>query len=50
MLNEYQQIRTGVISNIAYCGKAVIKRINGYIPENNFELQIKKEFLNLKRL
>ncbi len=30
-------IRTGVISNISYCGKAVSQRINNYIPENDFE-------------
>lgn len=34
------QIRTGVISNISYCGNAVVKRINDYIPDNNFEFII----------
>lgn len=34
------KIRTGVISNISYCGAAVEKRINEYIPENNFEFII----------
>ena len=39
MLKEYR-IRTGVISNIVYCGKAVTQRINDCIPENNFEFII----------
>ncbi len=30
-------IRTGVISNISYCGKVVEDRINDYIPQNEFE-------------
>ena len=34
------QIRTGVISNISYCGNAVVKRINDCIPDNNFEFII----------
>lgn len=34
------QIRTGVISNISYCGRAVIQRINRCIPENDFEFII----------
>ena len=34
------RIRTGVISNITYCGNAVSKRINDCIPDNNFELII----------
>lgn len=33
-------IRTGVISNIAYCGQAVIDRINRVIPTNHFEFII----------
>ncbi len=33
-------IRTGVISNISYCGKVVEDRINDYIPENEFEFVI----------
>ena len=33
-------IRTGVISNISYCGNAVTKRINDCIPENDFEFII----------
>lgn len=32
-----QNIRTGVISNIAYCGKAVEERINSMLPDNHFE-------------
>ena len=32
-----QNIRTGVISNIAYCGKAVEERINSLLPDNRFE-------------
>ena len=33
-------IRTGVISNISYCGKAVADRINKMIPANRFEFII----------
>lgn len=33
-------IRTGVISNISYCGKAVADRINRLIPANRFEFII----------
>lgn len=33
-------IRTGVISNIAFCGQAVIDRINEVIPTNRFEFII----------
>ena len=33
-------IRTGVISNISYCGKAVADRINEMIPANRFEFII----------
>lgn len=33
-------IRTGVISNISYCGKAVEGRINSVIPGNEFEFII----------
>ena len=33
-------IRTGVISNISYCGQAVIDRINEVIPTNRFEFII----------
>ena len=33
-------IRTGVISNIAYCGQAVTDRINEVIPTNHFEFII----------
>lgn len=33
-------IRTGVISNISYCGKAVADRINEVIPANRFEFII----------
>lgn len=37
----YQKnIRTGVISNIAYCGQAVTDRINEVIPTNHFEFII----------
>lgn len=32
-----QKIRTGVISNIAYCGKVVEERINSLLPDNQFE-------------
>lgn len=34
------QIRTGVISNISYCGNAVERRINNCIPDNDFEFII----------
>ena len=34
------QVRTGVISNISYCGNAVVKRISNCIPENDFEFII----------
>lgn len=34
------QVRTGVISNISYCGNAVAKRINDCIPDNDFEFII----------
>ncbi len=33
-------IRSGVISNISYCGNAVVKRINDCIPGNDFEFII----------
>ena len=33
-------IRTGVISNISFCGKAVTGRINDLIPNNHFEFII----------
>lgn len=33
-------IRTGVISNISYSGKAVTKRINDCLPDNDFEFII----------
>lgn len=33
-------IRTGVISNISYCGKVVAERINEMIPANRFEFII----------
>lgn len=33
-------IRTGVISNIAYCGKVVEERIHACLPENAFEFMI----------
>lgn len=32
-----QNIRTGVISNISYCGEAVRERINTLLPQNEFE-------------
>lgn len=32
-----KNIRTGVISNISFCGKAVEERIHSLIPENRFE-------------
>lgn len=35
-----QNIRTGVISNITYCGKVVEERINNLLPEHNFEFII----------
>ena len=35
-----QDIRTGVISNIAYCGAAVEERINALLPNHNFEFII----------
>ena len=35
-----KHIRTGVISNISYCGNAVAKRINDCIPNNSFEFII----------
>lgn len=35
-----QGIRTGVISNIAWSGKALTDRINRLLPENNFEFVI----------
>ena len=34
------QVRTGVISNISYCGNAVANRISNCIPENDFEFII----------
>lgn len=34
------QIRTGVISNISYCGNAVSKRIKNCIPDHDFEFII----------
>lgn len=34
------QIRTGVISNISYCGKVVEERIQNCLPENEFEFII----------
>lgn len=34
------QVRTGVISNISYCGNAVAKRINSCIPNNDFDFII----------
>lgn len=37
---KQSQIRTGVISNISYCGKVVAERINACIPENAFEFII----------
>ena len=33
-------IRTGVISNISFCGEAVVERINRLVPENDFEFII----------
>lgn len=35
-----QNIRTGVISNITYCGEVVEERINSLLPEHNFEFII----------
>jgi len=35
-----QNIRTGVISNISYCGKVVEERINSLIQDNEFEFII----------
>ena len=35
-----QNIRTGVISNITYCGEVVEERINTLLPEHNFEFII----------
>ena len=35
-----QNIRTGVISNIAYCGEVVEERIRSLLPEHNFEFII----------
>ena len=32
-----QGIRTGVISNISYCGEAVAERISGILPKHEFE-------------
>ena len=32
-----QGIRTGVISNISYCGEAVAERISGMLPKHEFE-------------
>lgn len=37
---KVKQVRTGVISNISYCGKVVTQRINSYIPKNEFEFII----------
>lgn len=37
---DKNNIRTGVISNISYCGKIVSERINTLIPDNNFEFII----------
>lgn len=34
------QVRTGVISNISFCGNAVANRIHNCIPENDFEFII----------
>lgn len=33
-----QGIRSGVISNISFCGKALADRINRLLPENHFEM------------
>lgn len=35
-----QSIRTGVISNLTFSGKALIKRINALLPDNSFEFII----------
>ncbi len=35
-----RNIRTGVISNITYCGEVVEERINNLLPEHNFEFII----------
>ena len=35
-----ENIRTGVISNIAYCGEVVEERINNLLPEHNFQFII----------
>ena len=35
-----QKIRTGVISNITYCGEVVEERINSLLPEHDFEFII----------
>ena len=35
-----KHVRTGVISNISYCGNVVSQRINSCIPENSFEFII----------
>ena len=35
-----QGIRTGVITNITFCGDAVIDRINNLLPKHNFEFII----------
>lgn len=37
---KQKNIRTGVISNISYCGKVVEERINSCLPENDFEFII----------
>lgn len=37
---KQRNIRTGVISNISYCGKIVEERINSLIPDNEFEFII----------
>ncbi|UTC61280.1 HAD family hydrolase [Treponema sp. OMZ 787] len=37
---ESKNIRTGVISNIAFSGKALTARINKYLPQNKFEFII----------
>lgn len=34
------KVRTGVISNISYCGNAVAKRIDDCIPDNDFDFII----------
>ena len=35
-----RKIRTGVISNITYCGEVVEERINNLLPDHNFEFII----------